>query len=57
MKHAMCRIVLNPISEEEASKERMRREQEPLEEECEEKYPEACGRLGYYFRTGGENFR
>jgi hypothetical protein len=44
-------VKLNPISEKEASKERMRGEREPLEEECEEKYPEACGWSGDDFRT------
>jgi hypothetical protein len=50
-------VKLNPISEKEASKERMRGEREPPEEECEEKYPKACGWSRDDFRTGGESFR
>jgi hypothetical protein len=49
-------VKMSPISEKEASKERMRGEREPLEEECEEKYSEACGWSGDDFWTGGESF-
>jgi hypothetical protein len=49
-------VKLNPISEKEASKERMRGEREPPEEECEEKYPEARRWLGNDLWTGGESF-
>jgi hypothetical protein len=49
-------LKLNPISKKEASKERMRGEREPPEEECEEKYPEAHGWPRNDFQTSGESF-
>jgi hypothetical protein len=47
---------LNPISEKETLKERIRGEREPPKEEGKKKYPESRGWLGNVFRTGGESF-
>jgi hypothetical protein len=47
---------LNPISEKETPKERMRGERKPPKEECKEKYPEARRMSGDDFRAGGESF-
>jgi hypothetical protein len=50
-------VKLNPVSKMETLEERMQGKREPLEKECEEKYPESWRWPGYDLRTSGENFR
>jgi hypothetical protein len=48
---------LNPVSEKEASKERMRGKRQTPQQEGDEKYPKSRRRPGNDLRADGERFR